>query len=379
MIIKTINKIVLLLICLNLFACVGSTGKFNTNPQLDLKNAKTEIKIQLPENYNNHDMVCRIIFIKDIEKATEFIAAVELDEKNSDTANSDIRKSNLDPYIDNNIDPNIQTEIENRLARLKNLNIRSYSTFVAENKNQLENSETVMDIRKSEDKKRVNHIIALQYNQSNDTVELSIKQDMILFSATVNYLVIRLNDDGSSKTIESGEVEGLAKRYTAYDFKWNKQKREYDKFEEKEEGYSSQQKDKQNQQAFGQASCRASLQLVNKLGNAFPIQGKISSWAGSDLKLNINAENGVHEGQIFILYTEYQNQDIAFALAKVTDIRKNFTELKVYKWSSSGFAKPIVKAIENDNSLVQLRKFYAVSAGLSPDFFKKEICLTLKE
>lgn len=95
------------------------------------------------------------------------------------------------------------------------------------------------------------------------------------FKSTLSYQVIGLSKDGA-KVIESGLVERLSKRYKVYDIYWDRKKREYCKILRQGE------KDFDVKQASLQATCRASLLLVNKLANAFPIIAKTTDWADNN-------------------------------------------------------------------------------------------------
>lgn len=361
-----IKTLMLFILCLNLSACSITIDRISTDPKLHTKSVGDDIKISLPARYRD-DTYYRsaIVFVKDIKKSRELMSVIC-------SSGAEYQKDELNLLIDNRVALDTQTEIESRLQRIKRLNIiRYHSKQIAEGKNEMEADESGESIGDNVETRQINHIIALELKQTKDIQPITSKKDMALYKSILSYQIIKLTRDGGT-VLEGDTVEGWAKRYKEYYLRWNKKTKVYDRI------FLTGEKDFDVEQAFLQATCRASLILLSRLGNAFPIVAKITGSAEDNLELNAGSKIGIVDNQVFIIYTEDEGRDRAFALAKVIKVEKDISELKLFRWSKSPFAKPIIKVIRENNSLVKQRDYYAVSAGLPPDFFANEPCTKKK-
>lgn len=133
--------------------------------------------------------------------------------------------------------------------------------------------------------------------------------------------------------------------------------------------------DKDEQQAITKAAIKALAVVANKLGNTFPVGGKIVGVSGSGdrMQLDKGFEDGIGENQQCVIFVNDGGVDIPLALAEATP-RPDGSSLHVYKWNKSDAdAKPLIREYQdNPKQFLKQNKIYAVGYGLSvpPDWEK---------
>lgn len=130
-------------------------------------------------------------------------------------------------------------------------------------------------------------------------------------------------------------------------------------------GYS----DEDEQQAITQAAMKALAVVANKLGNTFPVGGKItgSTRTGNRLTLDKGFEDGIGNKQQCVIFVNDGGVDIPVALAEAAPGAQGTSNLTVYRWNDDDpDAEPLIEDFrKNGNSFVKQNDVYAVGYGLS--------------
>lgn len=128
-------------------------------------------------------------------------------------------------------------------------------------------------------------------------------------------------------------------------------------------GYS----DKDEQQAITQAAMKALAVVANKLGNTYPVGGKITAIAGSGERMQLDKgfEDGIGKNQQCVIYVDDGGIDIPLALAEAVPGTDN-SNLQVYRWNKGDpDAKPLIRELlDSPRTFVKNYKVYAVGYGL---------------
>lgn len=358
---RTVEVLSCLSLAVFLSACV-TTGKVVTDPDLVVDSGGSgKAAMRLPKRYMPEvDFTSAVVFVKDIGKIGPVVSVM-------DSSDPEVLNREIGVFTDDRVNMEVQTEIESRLHRLKRFNIvRSFSRDRALLKGEMEayeaGDELAYDV---DDTGAINHIIALELTRSRDVQQLSNRQDMALFRATLAYQVIRIGP-GGGEVLESGAAEGRAKRFKVYDIHWNRKRRQYDKTLRQGEA------DFDVEQAHLQAICRASLVLVDRIGRAFPVSGRVLRWAADHARIDAGERQGVVRGQLFVLHTFHEGEDTPFALARAVEVDEDRADLRVSKWSSSPFVRPVVAEMKGGGA--ENLRIHAVSKGLPEGFFSVAGC-----
>ncbi len=129
-------------------------------------------------------------------------------------------------------------------------------------------------------------------------------------------------------------------------------------------GYS----DADEQQAIEQAAMKALAVVANKLGNTFPVGGKVKgiSASGERMTLDKGFEDGIGNAQQCVIYVDDDGVDIPIALAEATP-SANSANLRVYRWNDSDDdAEALIEELEDaPRHFLKNNKVYAVGYGLS--------------
>ncbi len=121
-------------------------------------------------------------------------------------------------------------------------------------------------------------------------------------------------------------------------------------------------------QAVVQASMKAIAEIANKLGNEYPVGGRIvgCSASGETMKLDKGAEEGIGADQECVVFTDDCGVDIPLANATAVPKIDGTSQLSVWRWNtSSPDAKPLVKRFRKDpKGFLNEFKVYAVGCGM---------------
>ncbi|MEG2465778.1 MAG: hypothetical protein RSB14_07155, partial [Kiritimatiellia bacterium] len=129
-------------------------------------------------------------------------------------------------------------------------------------------------------------------------------------------------------------------------------------------GYS----DADESQAITQAAMKALAVVANKLGNTYPVGGKITgiSSSGDRMQLAAGFEDGIGNKQQCVIFVNDGGVDVPLALAEAAPGEKG-SNLSLYKWNrSDGDAEPLIEALKKSpRTFLNENKLYAVGYGLS--------------
>ncbi len=122
------------------------------------------------------------------------------------------------------------------------------------------------------------------------------------------------------------------------------------------------------QQAIEQAAMKALAVVANKLGNTFPVGGKVKgiSASGERMTLEKGFEDGIGNAQQCVIYVDDGGVDIPIALAEATP-SANTSNLRIYRWNKSDDdAEVLIEELEDaPRQFLKNNKVYAVGYGLS--------------
>ena len=355
-------KLLFLGAMLLLISCTVSAGP-STKPVLLTCDPENVNKIQLSARYQYpKDIASAIVFVRDIQRAKKVFSSFAVKNKAH-------RNWELERYLDDRVNLETQTAIEARLQNIKRLNIiRSFSKQRAILIDEREAVEIGAPVNYVESTKLVDHIIALELTHSRDEQKLSERQDMALYRAEISYQVIHLVNN-SARVVESGVVEGKSKRHKVYDIVWNRKTRKYEKKRRQgEENFDV-------KQAYLQATCRATLSLVSELSHAFPVVGRIRQQSKDIVELDIGLDQGVVPDQVFTIFAELDGRYGPLAAGKTVHLQLQSSELKIFKWSESPFARKLIDRIRTGDPGLNTNQQYAASMGLPYSYFSDEECL----
>lgn len=125
--------------------------------------------------------------------------------------------------------------------------------------------------------------------------------------------------------------------------------------------------DNDEQQAITNAAMKALMVVANKLGNTFPVGGKIVGVSGSGdrMQLDKGFEDGIGKNQQCVIFVNDGGVDVPLALAEATP-GTDKSSLRVYKWNKSDEdAKHLIREYQdNPRQFLKQNKIYAVGYGL---------------
>ncbi len=126
-------------------------------------------------------------------------------------------------------------------------------------------------------------------------------------------------------------------------------------------------------QAIYNAAMKALAVAANKLGNYYPVGGKITGMLGKRMTLDKGFEHGVGKDMVMVVYASVSGVDVPVALAEASpaDVTSN---LVIKKWNTSDEdAAPLIKEIQADRNWFKDNELYAVGYGMAkPPEWEKE-------
>ena len=247
------------------------------------------------------------------------------------------------------IDPNLSTRLQTEMAKLKR-----FTVFSAHNRSGVTIFEALSD---------VDDQVKLQAPTDVKAIDLILSGKLTVSKERVD----RYND-----TILIYEVE--------CDFSCEEAKTREVKFAEKARGRTARKvvlsfsgrkmagyDDKDEQQAITHAAMKALAVMANKLGNAYPVGGRVTgiSASGERMTAQVGYEEGFGKNQQCVIFVSDEGVDIPLALAEAVPKNDGTSSLVVYRWANSADAKPMVKALrKNGRVFPRNNKVYAVGYGL---------------
>lgn len=121
-------------------------------------------------------------------------------------------------------------------------------------------------------------------------------------------------------------------------------------------------------QAIEQAALKALVEIANRLGNEYPVGGRIvgSTATGEKLTLDKGELDGVGANQMCVVFVNDGGVDIPLALAAAFPRKTGSAQLEVRRWNDRDRdAKPLLKLFKaNPKGFLAENKVYAVGYGM---------------
>lgn len=115
--------------------------------------------------------------------------------------------------------------------------------------------------------------------------------------------------------------------------------------------------------------------MANKLGNRFPVGGKVVSInrSGESMVINAGSNEGIIPGQQVVLFHQEDKMPTPLAYGEATPSMDGTSVIKVYRWSEDKDAEAIIKELK-ESPKKYLKSFdekssdglYAVACGMPP-------------
>jgi len=247
--------------------------------------------------------------------------------------------------ISPNIVQTLSTRLQTEMAKLKR-----FSVFSAHNRGGMILFQNLADVgeAKMPDKnpKEMDLILSAAITVSKEKTER--KYD--------DLLIYEVECDFNCEDIRTGEVKFAekARGRTARAVKFGLGGRRVGGYNEEDE-----------LQAIYNAAMKALSVAANKLGNYYPVGGRITGMLGQRMTMDKGFEHGVEGNMVMVVYASVCGVDVPVALAEAapSDATSN---LVIKKWNTKdGDAKPIIKEMTKDRNWFKGNELYAVSFGMA--------------
>lgn len=118
-------------------------------------------------------------------------------------------------------------------------------------------------------------------------------------------------------------------------------------------------------QAFQQAALQAIAVIANKLGNYYPVGGRITGMLGDRMTLDKGFEHGIGKDMQVAIYTTVSGVDVPLAIAEASPADKT-ANLKVWRWNTEDeYAAAIIKDIQADRNWLSKNECYGVGLRMA--------------
>jgi len=118
-------------------------------------------------------------------------------------------------------------------------------------------------------------------------------------------------------------------------------------------------------QAFTQACLKAIAVIANKLGNYYPVGGRITGLLGDRMTLDRGFEQGVGKDMQMVVYAPVSGVDVPLGIAEASPADKT-ANLKVWRWNTEDqYASRIIAQMDEDLEWLQKHECYAVSLRMA--------------
>lgn len=131
-------------------------------------------------------------------------------------------------------------------------------------------------------------------------------------------------------------------------------------------------------QAIEQAALKAVVEIANRLGNEYPVGGRVvgTTATGEKLTLDKGELDGIGANQMCVVFVNDGGVDIVLALAEAFPKKTGTSQLSVCRWNDRDKdAKPLLKMFKKDpKGFLDGNKVYAVGYGMPvPPEWKKGV------
>jgi hypothetical protein len=121
-------------------------------------------------------------------------------------------------------------------------------------------------------------------------------------------------------------------------------------------------------QAIEQAALKAVVEIANRLGNEYPVGGRVvgTTATGEKLTLDKGELDGIGANQMCVVFVNDGGVDIVLALAEAFPKKTGTSQLSVCRWNDRDKdAKPLLKMFKKDpKGFLDDNKVYAVGYGM---------------
>lgn len=121
-------------------------------------------------------------------------------------------------------------------------------------------------------------------------------------------------------------------------------------------------------QAIEQAALKAVVEIANRLGNEYPVGGRVvgTTATGEKLTLDKGELDGIGANQMCVVFVNDGGVDIVLALAEAFPKKTGTSQLSVCRWNDGDKdAKPLLKMFKKDpKGFLDDNKVYAVGYGM---------------
>lgn len=118
-------------------------------------------------------------------------------------------------------------------------------------------------------------------------------------------------------------------------------------------------------QAFLEASLQAIAHIANKLGNTYPVGGRITGILGENMQMDKGFEQGVGGDMQMTVYAVVNGVDLPLGIAEAHP-GKNTSNLTVWRWNTDNkYAARIIKDMQEDLNWAKKNECYAVSLRMA--------------
>lgn len=248
------------------------------------------------------------------------------------------------------INPNLSTRLQTELAKLKRFTI-----FSTHNRGgvmffqDLADVDSDVSLVEAEDVRNIDLILTGKITVTKERQD-RYNDTVLIYEAECDFSC----EDLKTRTVMVAEKgKGRSARKVLLSFSGRKMA-----------GFS----DDDEQQAITQAVMKALADAANKLGNTFPVGGKVTgiTASGDRMTLSVGFEDGIGNKQQCVVYVDDGGVDVPIALAEAAPSTDKST-LTVYKWNKSDAdAKPLIRELQDaPRQFLKNNKVYAVGYGLS--------------
>ena len=118
-------------------------------------------------------------------------------------------------------------------------------------------------------------------------------------------------------------------------------------------------------QAFQQAALKAISTIANKLGNYYPVGGRITGMLGDRMTMDKGFEHGVGKDMQMAIYATVSGVDVPIAVAEASPADKT-SNLKVWRWNKEDEnAAEIIKEMRKDRQWIMKNECYGVGLRMA--------------
>lgn len=127
-------------------------------------------------------------------------------------------------------------------------------------------------------------------------------------------------------------------------------------------------------QAFQQAALQAISKIANKLGNYYPVGGRVTGMLRDRMTMDKGFEHGVGKDMQMAVYATVSGVDVPVAVAEASPADKT-SNLKVWRWNTEDEnAAEIIKEMRSDRNWIKKNECYAVGLRMAvpPEWDRNE-------